>query len=95
MSAIFIEIPIPNNYKFTKRNMYNTFMKEISKIAEKEINPNLIFLDYKEKCCVFIDCEIIEYEHYRTVESTNYKLILKPEPKMKPPLFNIFIFNKK
>ena len=93
MSSTIIEILVPKNYKYTKSNMYYTFTKEISKITGEEILPHTEFsINYKEKCCIFDDF-VIDGENCEKIYIP-YKIILKPQPKIDPPLFNIFIFNK-
>ena len=95
MSSTIIEILVSKNYKYTKSNMYYTFTKEISKITGEEILPHTAFsINYKEKYCYFNDFEINLYDDYREVISYHYKLILKPQPKIEPPSFNIFVFTK-
>ena len=95
MSSTIIEILVSKNYKYTKSNMYYTFTKEISKITGEEILPHTLFsINYKEKYCIFYDFEITKYDDYREIININYKLILKPQPKINLPLFNSFIFNK-
>ena len=92
MSETIIEILLPNNFKYTKSNMYYTFIKEIRKIVGEEISPHTEFsIDFKEKC-YFSDFEV-DY-HNDEIIYFNYKIILKPQPKIEPPLFNFFIFSK-
>ena len=91
MSSTIIEILVPKKYKYTKSNMYYTFIKEICKITGEEILPHTEFsINYKEKCCYLSDFEIDKDDKIYF----HYKLILKTQPKIDPPLFNIFIFNK-
>ena len=97
MSETIIEILLPNNFKYTKSNMHNTFIKEIRKIAGEEILPHTEFsINLKEKCCYFSDFEVDYHNDYHNDEIIyfNYKIILKPQPKIELPLFNIFKFNK-
>ena len=92
MSSTIIEILVPKNYKYTKSNMYYTFTKEICKTTGEEILPHTDFsINYKEKCCYLSDFDIDE--DFGTIYF-HYKLILKSQPKIDPPLFNIFIFTK-
>ena len=95
MSSTIIEILVPKNYKYTKSNMYYTFTKEIIKLSGEEILPHTIFkINYKEKYCYFYDFEI-NYKSNGVFGDgkiyRDYQLILKPKPKVKPTLFNIFI----
>ena len=93
MSSTIIEILVPKNYKYTKSNMYNTFIKEIIKLSGEEILPHTEFtINYKEKYCYFYDFEV-DYQNDKKIYM-HYHLILKPQPKIKPPLFNIFVFTK-
>ena len=92
MSSTIIEILVPNNYKYTKDNMYYTFIKEIIKVTGEEISNIEFTIHYKEKFCELTDY-IIDYENDDLIY-IYYKLILTPQPKIDPPLFNIFIFNR-
>ena len=92
MSSTIIEILVPKNYKYTKSNMYNTFIKEIIKLSGEEILPHTEFTINYKKNCYFRDFEV-DYQNDKKIY-TDYHLILKPQPKIKPPLLNIFILKK-
>ena len=83
----------PENYENNdKDHLYYIFTKEISKLSgEGELLPHHEFtINYDEKFCIFSDFEI-DYETEEKIY-TNYKIILKPRPRLNP-LINIFIFN--
>ena len=77
-----------------KEYLYNIFTKKITEISyERELLPYHEFIiNYDEKFCIFTDF-VIDYVIYSLIRE-DYKIILKPRPKMKNLLlFNIFIFN--
>ena len=93
MIDTIIEILAPKNYKYNKTNMHDSFIKEIIKITGEEILPHTEFsIDYEFKCCYLNDFEI-DYENQEKIYH-HYVLILKPQPKIDPPLFNLFVFKK-
>ena len=95
MATTIIEIFVSKKYRYTKSNMYNTFIKEIFKITGEEILNYVEFsINYREKYCTLTDI-IINYENNSGIQACReYKLVLKPQPKIDPPLVNFFIFNK-
>ena len=93
MSSTIIEIFVSRKYKYTKSNMYYTFIKEIIKLSGEEILPHTEFtINYKEKDCYFNDF-VVDYQNDLKI-NIPYHLILTPEPKMDPPLINLFVFKK-
>ena len=89
MSLTIIKILVPENYKYTNINMYYTFTNEIYKITGKKLTYVDFSINYIEKCYLrdfFIN------ENFGEVNF--HKLILKKQPKIDPPLFNLFVFTK-
>ena len=91
-----IEIFKPENFKYTKDNLYYLFTNEIAKISgEGELLPHHEFrINYVEKYCEFYDFEI-DYENDEQIYRP-YKIILKSGSKLKlsDMLINLFIFTK-
>ena len=90
MSSTIIKILVPENYKYTNINMYYTFTNEIYKITGKKLTFVDFTINYIEKCCYLRDFFI--NENFGAVNF--HKIILKKKPKIDPPLFNLFVFNK-